>query len=217
MTHPSTELLLAHVAGNLKGPFAVLVGSHLALCAVCRADRQRLEALGGALLDGIPEEGRPEQGLEATLARLNEPAVPAAPVAADRDEESVQRLPAPLRRFVREPLSALPWRKVTRGLSLVKFSGAEVAGLSVHLLLSRPGQSLPLHQHPGTEMTLVLSGGLSVGGGRYERGDVMIADASDIHRPVTEPGEDCLSFVVADGPIRFTEIIPRLWQMIARY
>lgn len=218
MTHPTPELLMSHVAGNLKGPFAVLIGSHVALCAACQAESRRLESLGGALLDGLAVDGDAERGLAATLARLDEPESLSVASAGDRDAETARHLPAPLRRFVGQPLAALPWRRLTRGgLSVVEFTTPETKGLRVQLLRSGPGLALPRHRHGGTEMTLVLTGGLRVENDVYERGDFMIAESGEVHRPVTEPGEDCLSFTVADGPLRFLELIPRLWQIVTRY
>lgn len=217
MTHPNEDLLMAHASGNLKGPFSVLIGSHVALCATCRAEQRRLEAVGGALLDDLVADGAPDRGLAATLARLEEP-LPQSPASlADQDAETARRLPRPLRRFIDRPISALPWKQVMRGLSVVEFDSPETKGMRVQLLLSRPGQALPRHRHFGTEMTLVLSGGLSVDDAHYGRGDVMVVEPGIVHQPVAEEGEDCLSFAVADGPLRFTSLVPRLWQIVTRY
>ena len=217
-THPGPELLLGHVTGGLAVPFAVLIGAHLELCAHCRAEAARLEAIGGDLLAELPPAGSPDGGLAATLARLDEPAAPLpAPLPAERDAPTLARLPAALRRYVRQPLHALPWCAVTKGLSVVEFSDLRRHCVRAQLLSSRPGQALPHHRHSGTELTLVLSGGLSVEGAHFGRGDVMGAEPGEVHRPVTEPGEDCLSFAVADGPLRFTRPLQRLWQLITRY
>ena len=217
MTHPNEELLMAHASGNLKGPFSVLIGSHVALCETCRAAQRRFELIGGALLDGLGTEGSPDHGLSAILARLDEPAVRPSARRADQDAETTRRLPRPLRHFIDKPISALPWKQVMRGLSVVEFETPETRGMRVQLLLSRPGQALPRHRHFGTEMTLVLSGGLNVDDAHYGRGDVMVVEPGVVHRPIAEEGEDCLSFAVADGPLRFTALVPRLWQIVTRY
>lgn len=217
MTHPTSEILLSHVSGNLKGPFSVLIGSHVALCPSCRDEQRRLEALGGALFDDLVAEGPADRGLAATLTRLDEPPPQVSASAADADPETVRRLPAPLRRFIGTPIAALPWKQVIRGLSVVEFATPATDGMRVQLLLSRPGQSLPRHRHHGTEMTLVLSGGLNVDSAHYGRGDVMVVEPGEVHHPVAEGGEDCLSFAVADGPLRFTALVPRLWQIVTRY
>jgi len=218
MTHPREELLLAHASGNLKGPFSVLIGSHVALCDSCRAAQRRLEAIGGALLDELGTEGSSDRSLAATFARLDEPvARPTTGRAADQDPETVRRLPRPLRHFIDKPIAALPWKQVMRGLSVVEFETPESKGMRVQLLLSRPGQALPRHRHFGTEMTLVLTGGLKADDAHYGRGDMMVVEPGMEHQPVAEEGEDCLSFAVADGPLRFTALVPRLWQIATRY
>ena len=218
MSHPTNDLLLHYVTGGLQAPFAVVIGSHLELCARCRDETLRLDSVGGNLLSGLDPVGAPDFGLAATLARLNEPPPPPpAPLPANQDAETVARLPAALRRYVKQPLGALPWRNVARGLSVVEFGTIERDGARVQLLRSRPGQTLPRHRHLGTELTLVLSGGLQVDQAHYERGAVLTAELGDVHQPVTEPGEDCLSFAVSDGPVRFTKLVPRLWQIMTGY
>lgn len=218
MNHPTSDLLLHYVTGGLQAPFAVVIGSHLELCARCRDETLRLDAIGGGLLFGLNPAGAPDIGLGETLARLDEPPPPPpAPLPANQDAETVARLPAALRRYVKQPLRALPWRDVARGLSVVELGTLKRDGARVQLLRSRPGQALPQHRHGGTEMTLVLSGGLNVDEVHYGRGDVVTAEVGEVHRPLTEPGEDCLSFAVSDGPLRFTRLVPRLWQILTRY
>ena len=63
---------------------------------------------------------------------------------------------------------------------------------------------VPQHTHEGSELTLVLEGAFRDKTGRYARGDLALADGSIEHRPVAEPGEDCMCLTVTDAPLRLT-------------
>jgi putative transcriptional regulator len=66
------------------------------------------------------------------------------------------------------------------------------------------------------EMTLLLAGGFSDETGHYLRGDVALADPSVDHRPVADPGEDCLCLAVTDAPLRLTGRFGRYLNFLAR-
>ena len=69
---------------------------------------------------------------------------------------------------------------------------------------------MPVHTHASSELTLVLAGGFTDQFGHFLRGDLAEADASVEHRPVADPGEDCLCLAVTDGPMRLTGPLGRL-------
>ena len=60
---------------------------------------------------------------------------------------------------------------------------------------------MPLHEHKGQEVTLVLSGSYTDEGRRFERGDFDAKDSNDIHQPSINEGEDCIALVVMDAPV----------------
>ena len=81
--HPGDALLLDYASGGLgEGP-ALVVASHMTLCPNCRASVAELEAVGGALLDGIEPEPLSPGCLDRVLARRDEeepsPPPPAQP------------------------------------------------------------------------------------------------------------------------------------------
>ena len=59
-------------------------------------------------------------------------------------------------------------------------------------------------------------GGFTDAKGHYLRGDVAQADATVDHKPVADPGEDCLSLVVTDAPLRFTGRFGRYLNSLTR-
>jgi putative transcriptional regulator len=212
--HPPEELLLDYAAGSLHEPAALVVATHLALCPDCRRRTRAFEAVGGELLETLPAVPT-RGGVEAVLARLDEPE-PAGPAAAALDDETRRLVPEPLRGYLGASLRDLAWRKVTRGFDQVELPLPR-PGYATRLLRIRPGAALPRHTHGGSESVLVLDGGFSDERGHYARGDLALSDARVVHRPVADPDGDCLCLIVIEGPVKFAGALGRLLNMFVRY
>ena len=204
--HPSDERLLEYASGALPEPLALLVATHLALCPRCRRVSAELEALGGALLEGMAPEPLAEDRLEQALARLDE-ALP-EPGAAAAVPQSEPALPQPLRGYVGDSLDCLPWRPLGPIAEVQLLRDFE--GYTTRLLWVQAGAAVPAHTHAGIEMTLVLRGAFSDASGHFIRGDVDEADSSIAHQPIADEDEDCICLAVTDAPLRLTSRFGRL-------
>jgi putative transcriptional regulator len=210
--HPGDDLLIAYAAGSQDEPVALVVATHLALCPRCRKEVERLEALGGVLLEEQEAEALAEKSLEQALARLDEaaPDEPARPSRqpARRSAEVDPVVPRPLRDYLGDGLDQLDWTAF-RGLEKVELL-PEFPSFRTRLMRIKSGTAMPTHTHDGSELTLVLAGGFSDESGHFVRGDVAEADPSVNHQPVADPGEDCLCLAVTDAPLRLTGPFGRL-------
>lgn len=83
-------------------------------------------------------------------------------------------------------------------------------------LKARPGTPLPQHTHTGTEFTSILTGAYVHEGGRFGAGDFEEADEGVEHRPVVEPGEECVCLVALDGKLRLSGVIGALMNPFIR-
>lgn len=197
------ELLMDYAAGTLPEPVALAVASHLSLNGEARAAYDRMNALGGALLDELAEAPLSEAALDAVLARLDEPEPP-APSAPKLDDETRELVPPPLRPYLPRPLSQLPWRRVITGVEECPIQIGRPR-YKVALMRIEPGRAMPRHTHRGLEYTVVLHGAYSDDGGvRMERGDLCEADPADEHQPVADPEEGCLCLIVLDAPLKLS-------------
>lgn len=209
--HLTDALLIGYCAGSLPEAFDLVVATHISLCDECRARMHEFDAVGGCLL----EEGEPAalepSCLESVLERISAGGAPitSAPVVGG---PVIGRpvFPAPLREYVGGDLDAVRWRRVGGGVcqALIESDG----GATVRLLRIPAGAAVPDHGHRGTEMTLVLQGAFRDETDRFGRGDVEIANEEMEHKPVAEPGQDCVCLAATDAPLRFRGIIPRLVQ-----
>ena len=86
-------------------------------------------------------------------------------------------------------------------------------GQKLWLLKARGGTRIPVHDHRGTEFTLILRGSYCVGDDRYTPGLLEIATPDVVdHQPVIDEGQECICLVITDAPIRLHSWIGRLVQ-----
>ncbi len=204
------DLLIAHAAGKLAEPVALVIATHLSLSPTSRRRYAGYEAAGGVLLDALPGEDPGPGAWDRLVARLGEPDAPPAapgPVAATR-------LPRPLSDYVPGGLDAMKWRHY--GPASEADLAIDGPGYRTRLIRLKAGRGIPRHTHGGSELTLVLEGAFTDGTGHYGRGDLAIADGTVDHRPVADEGQDCLCLAVTDAPLRLTGPIGRFFNPFIR-
>ena len=198
--HPSPDLLCAVAAGQQNAAVQKIVLAHASMCRGCRAELDRLEALGGAMLAeeaGVALTAGALDGALAAIAALqSESAPPAAPVW-------LQSVPLVVRDLAAE---------VALGSSHVASKGAPTLNLmqtmagngeTMELLRIEPGKAIPAHAHGGMEYTLILTGAFRDQRGLFAQGDLAVSDVRHTHRPVAEQGETCVALIVTTAPLRF--------------
>ena len=72
------------------------------------------------------------------------------------------------------------------------------------------------HAHTGFEMTCVLSGAFSQGGGHFGPGDFDLGDETVDHEPVVDSGQDCVCLVAMQGDLRLHGLLGRIMQPFVR-
>lgn len=198
---------MAYAAGTLPEAFNLIVATHLSLCDTCRADAQAYDAVGGALLEDSTS-ALSADCLQRTLAQLD------SGTPAIRKPVRRGTFPAPLQDYVGGDLEAVRWRPVGMGVKQAILPTTKAA--TARLLFIPAGAAMPDHSHNGVEMTLVLQGAFQDAGGYFARGDIEIADSDVQHIPVADIHEDCICLAVTDAPLRFTGILPRVFQKFLR-
>lgn len=202
--HVPDDLLLDYVSGAAPEASSVLVATHLALCPQCRRASARIEAIGGAVFESLAPAHVSAGALDRALTRLDdERRPPAAPSPALAPEGDIL-IPQPLRGYLPDVLAALPWRRVARGVTEAHLPIGGRGRVVASLLRVAPERAMPRHTHRGQELLLVLDGGFADETGRYRRGDVAVCDDEIEHRPVADPGGECLCLVAMDAPVRLT-------------
>jgi putative transcriptional regulator len=206
--HPADELLLAHAAGQLPTAPALVMASHLELCAQCRARVREFEALGGVFLDDEEPAALREGALERALA-----AVAASP-APRRAARAVVNGAPPLPPGVTWPRALAGcrvsrWRWFAPGMHYSRVNVPADPAANVFLLRIGAGKYLPPHTHTGREMTQILCGSFHDGRAHFGPGDFDATDHEIHHQPVVQGGQACICLASVEGRVLFDSFIAR--------
>lgn len=198
--HPAPEeLLLDYAAGALSQAPALAVALHVALDPQARRAVDRLNAVGGALIEGEDAASLDDAVLERAMARLDQVAVePRVTPAARRP--GFEWAPPPLIPHLRPEMG---WRRILGKFDEIRL---DVPGdaYRVSLLRLEPGHGLPEHKHRGYEYTVCLQGGYTDKTGSYGMGDFAVGPGTERHEPIADPGEPCIALIVVEKPIVLT-------------
>ena len=207
--HLPEETLVAYGAGTLSEAWSLLVATHLALCPSCRAEAERIESVGGALLEEIEPAEVADDAFAHLMQTIDDMSAEPVPTRKSRPVPSL--LPEPLKSYLGGDLHALKWRRLGKGAFHIPIKTRD-GEAKARLLKVPAGQPVPMHGHNGQELTLVLVGAFQTYQGTFARGDIEGADESVEHMPIAAPGEDCICLAVTDAPLRFKSLAARLVQ-----
>lgn len=206
------ELLLDYAAGALPQAPALAVALHVALDPQARRTVDRLNAVGGALIEDEAAGPPDDAALERAMARLDQAVVEprATPVAR---RPGFEWAPPPLIPHLRPGMG---WRRILGKFDEIRL---DVPGEAYRASLLRlePGRGLPEHKHPGYEYTVCLQGGYTDKTGSYSVGDFAVGPGAERHEPIADPGEPCIALIVVEKPIVLTGPWGRLFNpMVSR-
>ncbi len=201
--HPDQARLADYVAGTLSYHETLMISVHLHYCTECRQAVQRMEALGGVLLDDLPGEPVSDHLLQSTLAAIDEPVNGTEQTGHGVAFYRHPEVPAPLQKLVPKGFEALPWRKLLPHLQVCDIE-LSPNGPKISLHRIRPGGRIPRHTHRGDEFTVVLKGGFSDVLGDYNPGDFLHRAPEHEHEPVAAESEECICLTVTEDPLKMT-------------
>lgn len=200
--HVPEEELVEYAAGACGEAAALAIACHVALCATCADRLLALEAVGGASLEaGAPQDVAPG-ALESLLANLDD--APAPPPSAPSPEAerllSAHGVPRLVLPYLAPGAAAAGWRRLVPGISRLELSVGPRATVA-RLVRLQPGLEIPLHDHGGTEYTVIFTGALADDQGRFARGDISIRAQGERHVQHVETIEPCIALVINEGPL----------------
>ncbi len=213
-SHPSSAVLLDHVAGTLSFAHYCIVATHVLRCSACQDTVLFWERTGDLLLAGLQPVEPPPGLLERCLVGIAQDETARASRGRARSVGDTA-LPPSL-----DGLKPGRLRWLAPGIRHSTLWRGDRSTL--HLVRVRAGVALPAHRHRGLELTCVLSGAYQDDGRLYTVGDVSEEDDDDEglprrgqnHLVVAEPPEDCVCIMATTGRLRFSGWMARLLQPV---
>lgn len=194
------ELLAEHALGRLPPLLAAIVAAHVEMSPTAARGFAGLESLADRALEAATPTAVTDRDRRlAGILAIPRPAAPAHSEPREPDD-----LPGSLRRLVAG--TADLWQTAWPGVRRRPI--ARLGDFTAELIRVEGHHPIPDHDHGGLEAMLVLEGGFTDGTVAHGRGDLAVADAETVHRPIAD-AEGCLCFVVLEGegirPIPATE------------
>lgn len=215
--HPENDQLLSLYLGHASQGESLILKAHAELCVQCQQTLSMFDTLGGILLDETAPVVMRDDALERAMARLDR-------VLDVNDEEHVvvgsHIMPDCLKSFdlpsVLQKASYQKQKKIGNDVWLMPLDKSyQNDGSKTYLMYVAPGMTMPLHDHKGTEITLVLDGSFSDHKGHYQAGDLLINEPGDIHAPAIGGDDGCLCLFTARAPIAPKTLFGKLLQPFA--
>ncbi|HEY7774459.1 MAG TPA: ChrR family anti-sigma-E factor [Marinagarivorans sp.] len=212
--HPDANMLVEYANGSLPWALCISVAAHLQLCPKCRAQYSQLCSLGGAYLSEAESEPVEDDSFSRLMGRIdaNDASANAFALDLSDDPESAKEASSPARELPSKHLpkvikklvtDELRWRKIAGPLKAARLAtGQDDYEVSFHRIAK--GGKVVEHDHKGIEVTLVLEGSFSDKDGVYRRGDFLVREPGQIHRPTATLDQDCLCFSVCEAPVAVT-------------
>jgi putative transcriptional regulator len=195
--HPSDTILMAHAAGRLPVLHARVLAVHMSACPHCHGELQRMDEIGGALLDDLRPMALQPDALARTMERLGEVVAVPEPAA----------VPVTL-----EALAVRRWWWLGPGIRLMPLRRRDASNTRLDLIRVAPGVAMPAHGHTGLETACILQGGYFDETGEYASYDIAESDTDLDHAPVAAPGPDCICLIATTGRLRGHTWLSRLVQ-----
>ncbi|MFL0796396.1 MAG: ChrR family anti-sigma-E factor [Cellvibrionaceae bacterium] len=230
--HPSPEVLADYASGALRLSHALCVATHIELCSSCKAEVQKLQSLGGQLLEEQFESSPQSQQASESLVDMKsslldslddydnldsaEEISPITAIAEPAEDSSGYRIPSTLRQFITENYDRLEWSVISTSIKIATLC-KDKDGTQVALTRVKPGGKMPHHSHTGDEITVVLEGSFSDEDGLYKKGDIVFRKADEKHSPVVTNDGECICLAVMEGPIQFTGFFTRWLNPLMRW
>jgi len=210
--HPNENILVEFSAGTLPLAQAVAVKAHLHFCSECQQSVQKMEAYGGSMLEKLEPQPTMVGGFDKLMGAIDG-GMPAK-VESVRADNTISEpsgdntgLPTLIQKMIEN--KPLKWKKVNRSLKTAPLTIGQKQ-FQVSLQKIEAGNTVPKHDHRGTEMTVVLEGSFSDKQGIYQEGDFLIKEPGDVHQPISARNQHCLCLSVEEAPVKLTGLWGRL-------
>lgn len=213
--HPDINMLVEYASGSLPWALGISVSAHLQLCPLCRQQTQQMNVLGGSHLEDTKTEAIANGSFNRLLERIQKEEKTNNAIskpAVKNDSLSTQTLTTgqPLPKVIKKLIPPrLRWKKVSSALAMAHLTAGQNDYEVAFHKISKGGKVVE-HDHKGLEVTLVLEGSFSDEQGVYQRGDFIVREPGQTHRPTATQNQDCLCFSVCAAPVKVTGFLGAL-------
>lgn len=218
--HPTEDMLVEYAAGSLDQALAISIKAHIEMCPECREKVSRYNQLGATLMmneevEHADEAEGQQQSFADLMTRIKSTSANEQARFTPTAKPKNTTLPAVLDALL-PARSKLKWRRVSPSLKQANLAtGQNQYEVCLHKISK--GGKVAHHDHRGLEVTLVLSGAFSDENGTYKKGDFVVRQPGERHRPCATQNQDCLCLSVVAAPVKLTGFMGTLINPLLRF
>lgn len=201
-----------------------LIGAAFITEAASNQDAE-LKTLSASSIAGEPESTANEASFSALMAKIktheqqhsapksttqlgSEPSVQSQAERQLRSPYKIDGLPELVQKLIRNE-GKLKWQFLSPSLKQARLrSGQNKYEVCLHKI--RKGGKVASHDHRGTEITVILDGAFSDENGTYRKGDFLLREPGQKHRPTATQDQDCLCLSVVAAPVKISGFLGKL-------
>ncbi len=205
------DILFEYAIGNLPHQLSLAIASHLPYRPEALKFVQRLEVLGGSIIDSEENNSNISNDLlEQTLDKLQNN-VEQKSIKTDQSNndiislfgENLSCFPSVLQNYIAGLKKKVEWSELSDKVELMCLSESPEDSTDIFITRIKPGGDIPHHAHDSTELTFVIEGAFSDENGRYESGDLVACEEKSNHHPEACSEKGCLCLCVISKPIAY--------------
>ncbi len=204
--HVNDDLLYMYAAGELDFGWNLAIATHLAMCSECRRRNALFEDVLAASLEK-EDEVKVSVSVDDIIQQATNSPVSKEPKQIVFDARPV--FPKPLR-DVAGDFKDIEWSTMGGGIRQKIIH--EENGVIARLLYIPENTAASSHGHSGMELTQVVMGGYYDGDKAFNCGDMQIVGHDGPHQPLAMADGPCVCLAVTDAPLKFENVLPRLFQ-----
>lgn len=224
--HPDENILAEYASGSLDWGLAISVKAHLSMCPECQNKVSALSALGADFMHAASDhetndEVDEKKSFKALMQKIRErenadtSVEDIQTVAAQKTQRARNDLPPIVQRLI-ENEDRLNWSFLSPSLKQARLtSGQDKFEVCLHRI--RKGGKVAEHDHRGREVTVILEGAFSDEDGTYRKGDFLLKEPGDKHRPTATQDQDCLCLSIVEAPVKLTGVMGKVINPFLRF
>jgi len=141
---------------------------------------------------------------ENAVAQENEETIAADPARVYQ----IDHLPKVVQKLVNGQ-QKINWKSLSPSLKQARLKTGQ-AKFEVCLHKIRKGGAVAKHDHKGLEVTIVLDGAFSDEKGTYRKGDFLLREPGESHRPTATRDQDCLCLSMISAPVKLSGLMGKI-------
>jgi putative transcriptional regulator len=204
--HPQKEIIEKYTVGELSAQLALMISAHLDQCEECRSRDSKILERESLQMASTPSKLSNHELDSAFLSIMSKVSAHDENSKNEADSQGVsiqvsgQLIPLPRSlNFLKD--RQIPWKEFGKKNAIAPIAVTPKGNF--YLIYIGPGESVPQHNHSGTEYSYVVAGSYDDGISVFNTGDFSFSTHETTHSPRATSDDGCLVISWVEGRLNY--------------